>query len=51
MTNWTVEKVHHWHVCRDGKKFASVDDQETAKEIIRICKDMDLKSESNRNAE
>jgi hypothetical protein len=41
MVTWTVEKIHHWHVCRDGVKFAMVDDEPTANEIIRICNEME----------
>jgi len=41
MVKWTVEKIHHWHICRDGKRFATVDDEVNAKEIVRICKEME----------
>lgn len=46
MIKWTIKKVHHWHICRDGEKFATVDDEQAANDIIRICEEM----ESAKNA-
>ena len=43
MTEWEAKKVNHWHVCRDGKRFATVDDEETANDIIRICTQEEVK--------
>ena len=41
MTKWTIKKLHHWHVCRDGKRFATVNEKEDADAIIRIGKEME----------
>ena len=53
MAKWTVEKVHHWHICRNGKRFATVDNEVDANEILKFCKydDRSSNSESLKNVE
>jgi len=41
MTEWKIKHAYHWHICRDGKRFATVDEKKDAVAIIRIVKEME----------
>jgi hypothetical protein len=38
MAEWTIKKTNRWHICRDGKMFATTDNEFDANEVLKFCK-------------